>query len=387
MIDKPAGPTSHGCVAAVRRAYGLKRVGHGGTLDPAVTGVLPMALGPATRLLPYLQGDKLYRAVVQLGVRTSSDDLEGEVLERRTPPALDGAALEEALASFRGDILQRPPAVSAVHVGGERAYARARRGELVELAPRPVTIHSLRLLGWDPAKAQAELEVRCSAGTYIRSLARDLGEHLGCGGALARLRRTATLGFDLSTAVDLERLASAPPPPLLDPLAALAHLERRQLLEEELPGWRCGRSLPLRAGSADQTGTDPATALVAAGPDAGPALAGGPASPATPAPSSAESPGQAARTTQGDIDVLGLPSRTNPGEAIHEAIAAGPPGAAVADGPAAGAAVDGPVGPAESAALEGPAYAILNPDGSLAGIARLDPSGQLRPRLVFDAAG
>lgn len=309
MIDKPAGPTSHGCVAAVRRAYGLKRVGHGGTLDPAVTGVLPMALGPATRLLPYLQGDKVYRAVVQLGVRTSSDDLEGEVLERRTPPALDRAALEEALARFRGDILQRPPAVSAVHVGGERAYARARRGELVELAPRPVTILSLRLLGWDPAKAHAELEVRCSAGTYIRSLARDLGDHLGCGGALARLRRTATLGFDLSTAVDLERLASAPPPPLLDPLAALAHLERRQLLEEERPGWRCGRSLPLRAG-----------------------------------------------------------------ESIHEAIAAG-------------AAADGPAGSAESAAPEGPAYAILNPDGSLAGIARLDPTGQLRPRLVFDAAG
>ena len=309
VIDKPAGPTSHGCVAAVRRAYGLKRVGHGGTLDPAVTGVLPIALGPATRLLPYLQGDKVYRAVVQRGVRTSSDDLEGEVLERRTPPPLDTDALEEALASFRGEILQRPPAVSAVHVGGERAYARARRGEVVELAPRPVTIHSLQLLAWDSAEARLELEVRCSAGTYIRSLARDFGDHLGCGGALARLRRTATLGFDLSTAVDLERLTNGPPPLLLDPLAALAHLERRQLLEEELPGWRCGRSLPLRGG-----------------------------------------------------------------EATHDAIAAG-------------AAADGPAGPAESVAPEGPAYAILNPDGSLAGIARLDPTGQLRPRLVFDAAG
>jgi hypothetical protein len=191
-----------------------------------------------------------------------------------------------------------------------------------------------------------ELEVRCSAGTYIRSLARDLGEQLGCGGALARLRRTATLGFDLSTAVDLERLASAPPPPLLDPLAALAHLERRQLLEEELPGWRCGRALPLRAGDVDQVGNGPAAAL----PHARPELPGGFA---TPDP---------------------LP-RSNLGEAIREASAAAP------DGPA------DPAGPAKSEAPEGPAYAILNPDGSLAGIARLDPTGQLRPRLVFDAAG
>ena len=392
MIDKPAGPTSHGCVVAVRRAYGLKRVGHGGTLDPAVTGVLPIALGPATRLLPYLRGDKLYRAVVQLGVRTSSDDLEGDVLERRSPPALDRAALEQALAGFRGEILQRPPAVSAVHVGGERAYVRARRGELVELPPRPVTIHSLQLLGWDGAEARAELEVRCSAGTYIRSLARDLGEFLGCGAALARLRRTETLGFDLSTAVDLERLTSGPLPALLDPLLALGHLERRQLLAEELPSWRCGRALPLRAGAADQGGSDPAIAL-------------------GPARSIAEAPCQTTHTTPGDLQVLGTPARTSPGtveglnltscvtpiEAIRKASAAGlhvgfagsadldgPPGAAAPDSPARAAASAGPAG---SDTLEGPAHAILNPDGSLAGIARLDPAGLLRPRLVFDAAG
>jgi len=378
VIDKPAGPTSHGCVAAVRRAYGLKRVGHGGTLDPAVTGVLPMALGPATRLLPYLRGDKVYRAVVQLGVRTSSDDLEGEVLERRIPPPLDTAALEEALAGFRGEILQRPPAVSAVHVGGERAYARARRGEVVELAPRPVAIHSLQLLGWDPAEARAELEVRCSAGTYIRSLARDLGDLLGCGGALARLRRTETLGFDLSTAVELERLAEGAPPPLLDPLAALAHLERRQLLEEELPGWRCGRSLPLRPGGEGLAPPASAAALPIAGADAE-----GLSSLSSLARSIAEAPGQVARPTSGDVEVLGQPSRSTPTEAIIcEASAVGTPG-----GPAAAPAADGPPDPATSEAPEGPAYAILNPDGSLAGIARLDPAGLLRPRLVFDAAG
>jgi tRNA pseudouridine55 synthase len=390
VIDKPAGPTSHGCVAAVRRAYGLKRVGHGGTLDPAVTGVLPMALGPATRLLPYLSGEKVYRAMVQLGVRTSSDDLEGEVLERMPPPVLDIAALEEALARFRGEILQRPPAVSAVHVGGERAYVRARRGELVELEPRPVTIHSLQLLSWDPAEARLELEVRCSAGTYIRSLARDLGEHLGCGGALARLRRTETLGFDLSSAVDLDRLANAPPPPLLDPLAALGHLERRQLLAEELPGWRCGRALPLRAGDADQASKDPAAPLPAAGPDAGPVHPGGYAIQATLARSIAEAPDQAARTTS-ILEGLGLPSRVTPIEANREASAAGSPGgfagSAASDGPPGAAAPDSSAGAAGPEAPEGPAYAILNPDGSLAGIARLDPAGLLRPRLVFDAAG
>jgi tRNA pseudouridine55 synthase len=252
--------------------------------------------------------------VVQLGVRTSSDDLEGDLLERRSPPVLDNGALEEALAGFRGEILQRPPAVSAVHVGGERAYARARRGELVELPPRPVTIHSLQLLGWDPTEA------------------RDLGEHLGCGAALARLRRTETLGFDLSTAVNLERLASGPLPPLLNPLLALSHLERRQLQADELPSWRCGRALPLRAV----------------------------------ARSIAEAPGTPACTSPGAVEGLGLPSCATPTEAIREASAAGPAG---------------------SDTSEAPAYAILNPDGSLAGIARLDPAGLLRPRLVFDAAG
>jgi len=243
VLDKPTGFTSHDCVARVRRAFGLRRVGHGGTLDPAVTGVLPIALGPATRLLPYLPGTKTYRGVVQLGLRTATDDLEGEVLERFPLPPLDRPRLEEALQRFRGSILQRPPQVSAVHVQGERAYVRARRGESLELVPRPVMIHSLDLLALDAASGRLELEVCCSAGTYIRSLARDLGAALGGGGTLASLRRTAALGFDLAQAVPLERLGSAPPPPLLDPLAALAHLPRHGLSDEELEGWRCGRPL------------------------------------------------------------------------------------------------------------------------------------------------
>jgi tRNA pseudouridine55 synthase len=250
VLDKPAGLTSHSCVSRVRRAYGLKRVGHGGTLDPAVTGVLPIALGPATRLLPYLSGDKTYRGVVQLGVTTSSDDLDGEVLQRCSlPNDLDRDALEAALEAFRGPIQQVPPQVSAVHVDGVRAYQRARRGETMELAARPVIIHDLTLLALDPARGQLQLEVHCSAGTYIRALARDLGAALGTGGALASLRRTAALGFDLGDAVPWEALdpqalaTGAPLPGLRSPLAALGHLAHQQLAEGELDGWRCGRQL------------------------------------------------------------------------------------------------------------------------------------------------
>jgi len=231
VLDKPAGPTSHGCVARVRRAYRLKRVGHGGTLDPAVTGVLPIAVGAATRLLPYLSGTKAYRGSIQLGLRTSSDDLEGEVL-----------------AQFRGPIQQRPPLVSAVHVDGERAYRLVQRGEQPELAPRPVTIEQLELLAWDPQQQRLEIQVRCSAGTYIRALARDLGEALGCGGSLAWLQRTEALGFPLSAALPLEALDAAiaglaAPPRLLDPLLPLQHLGRHQLSNDTLASWRCGRRL------------------------------------------------------------------------------------------------------------------------------------------------
>lgn len=252
MLDKPAGLTSHACVARVRKAFGLKRVGHGGTLDPAVTGVLPIALGPATRLLPYLPGDKAYRATVQLGVRTTTDDLEGDCLERSDPPtSLTKPDLERALNPFRGSIEQRPPVFSAVHVQGRRAYALARAGEAVVLPARRVTLHRLELLEWHPELGRLELEIQCSSGTYIRSLARDLGDSLGCGGALAQLRRTGALGFDLSQSVPLEALPREPAirdglahplPPLLAPLQVLGHLPQHSLREEDGPGWRCGQA-------------------------------------------------------------------------------------------------------------------------------------------------
>ena len=248
VIDKPAGLTSHDCVSRLRRSYGLRRVGHGGTLDPAVTGVLPIALGQATRLLPYLPGEKTYRGVLQLGTITSSDDLDGEILSKAAWPLLNGSELNQALDRFRGDIEQRPPQVSAVHVNGERAHSRARRGEQMDLAARPVTIHALNLLDWDPSSGQLSIEVHCSAGTYIRALARDLGEALGCGGCLRNLRRTQALGFHDHQAVPLPEKDSDPPPPL-SPAMALAHLPCRQLSTTEETDWRCGRRVSIAEGS------------------------------------------------------------------------------------------------------------------------------------------
>jgi tRNA pseudouridine55 synthase len=242
VLDKPAGPTSHDCVALARRRLGIRRIGHGGTLDPAVTGVLPLAVGPATRLLPYLDGRKEYAGTIQLGLRTVTDDLQGEVLERQPWPPLETPALEAALRGFLGRQRQRPPQVSAVHVDGERAHARVRRGEAPDLPERLVTIEDLRLTHWDPQAGVVGLWLRCSAGTYVRSLARDLGQRLGCGGALASLRRTQALGFDLDHALDPDQLQ--PGVPLQDPLIALGHLPRRQLDCSEWQAWTRGQRLP-----------------------------------------------------------------------------------------------------------------------------------------------
>jgi tRNA pseudouridine55 synthase len=225
VIDKPAGLTSHACVSRMRRSYGLRRVGHGGTLDPAVTGVLPIALGPATRLLPYLPGEKTYQGSIQLGTRSSSDDLQGEILETLPWPALSNQGCLEALAPFRGTIQQRPPQVSAVHVDGERAHARARRGESMDLAARTVTIERLDLLDWNPTSGRLRIEVHCTAGTYIQAL-----------------------GFHLAQAHPLpESDSNLELPEPLSPLEALQTLPKRTLTDSEEFDWRCGRRLSLGA--------------------------------------------------------------------------------------------------------------------------------------------
>jgi tRNA pseudouridine55 synthase len=213
VVAKPAGPTSHDIVALVRRLAATKRVGHGGTLDPFASGVLPVFLGHATRVVEYHLGDrKAYRATVCFGASSTTEDLEGELT-----PAADGTApsretVEAAIPELTGTISQRPPAYSAIKVGGRRAYAMARAGETVLLPTREVTIHALDLVSWDasdPDRPIAVLEVVCSAGTYVRSLARDLGEAVGSAAYLGALTRTASGPFRLDDAVALDDLRTA----------------------------------------------------------------------------------------------------------------------------------------------------------------------------------
>ena len=226
VVDKPAGMTSHDVVARIRRIAGTRRVGHTGTLDPAATGVLVVCIGRATRLVTALQaGTKTYAAVARLGVTTSSDDLDGEVIAMTSAAALDESTVCGALSAFHGAIDQVPPMVSAIRIDGERLHERARRGEIVDRPPRRVVIDSIVLDRFTPGEAaEVAFLVACSAGTYVRSIARDLGERLGVGGTLASLRRVANGPFTEMEAVTLEALEADPsalPKHLLDPLAAL----------------------------------------------------------------------------------------------------------------------------------------------------------------------
>src|SRR5262245_32501734 len=210
VVDKPAGWTSHDVVGKIRRLAGTRRVGYAGTLDPMATGVLVIGVGRATRLLGHLSGaTKAYDATIRLGLATTTDDADGEPLDSSDATGLDQTAVEAAAAGFVGDIEQVPSTVSAIKVGGKRAYARARAGESVTLAARPIRIddimiHDLRV---DAPYVDVDLSVTCSAGTYVRALARDLGAALGVGGHVAALRRTRSGAFTLDDAKTLDQLA------------------------------------------------------------------------------------------------------------------------------------------------------------------------------------
>ena len=229
IIDKPLGMTSHDVVARARRLLREKRIGHAGTLDPLATGVLALCVGHATRLSEYLLGeDKAYGGVIKLGEQTNTDDAEGEVIATREVPAISDDDLRRLERQFSGEIAQVPPQFSAIKKEGQRAYALARKGETVELDARTVTIHKIRLVLSDascvmrdassvnpqsaienPQSKIVNISVRCSAGTYIRSLARDIGEALGCGGHLIALRRTQAGAFTVQDAVTLEQVEQA----------------------------------------------------------------------------------------------------------------------------------------------------------------------------------
>ena len=207
-MDKDPGKTSHDVVAEVRHALDEPHAGHTGTLDPAATGLLVVALGRALKMVAYHEGhDKEYAVTVRLGVRTDTDDLAGKVLEERDAAGVTRTAVEALLPQFTGPIRQRPPAYSAVKIGGERAYRLARRGEAVELPEREVTIHALRLESFEAPSLK--LVMRCSKGTYVRSIARDLGAALGCGGAVAELRRLAVGSFRVESALRMGQSTDA----------------------------------------------------------------------------------------------------------------------------------------------------------------------------------
>lgn len=231
-IDKPAGMTSHDVVNRVRRTASTRRVGHAGTLDPLATGVLLVCVGRATRLVEYLVGQpKVYEAEIRLGQTTNTYDADGEVVQER-PLTFTPQDLQNALTHFLGEIEQVPPMYSAIKQDGQPLYKLARQGKEVERKPRLVTIHELAVLSWNaPLLA---VRVACSTGTYIRSLAHDLGEVLGCGGHITRLRRTAVGDFSVETAVSLNDLSPENIYSHLLPLdTAVAHLPRLDLTNED----------------------------------------------------------------------------------------------------------------------------------------------------------
>jgi tRNA pseudouridine55 synthase len=210
IVDKPGGMTSHDVVARVRRLAGTKKVGHAGTLDPMATGVLVIGVEKATRLLGYLTlTEKEYAATIRLGQSTSTDDAEGEIIGGVPAADVPAETLAKAIAGLTGDIQQVPPAVSAIKVDGQRAYRLTRAGAAPELKARPVTVYEFTVTGSqrDGDMLDVDATVRCSSGTYIRALARDLGAALGTGGHLTRLRRTRVGGYRIEDARTLEQLA------------------------------------------------------------------------------------------------------------------------------------------------------------------------------------
>jgi tRNA pseudouridine55 synthase len=233
LIDKPSGPTSHDVVARLRRSSGERSIGHTGTLDPRATGLLPLVLGRATRLASFLSGrDKTYEAVIRFGWSTETDDAGGEPMGEPSDVRPTGEAVAAALASFAGDIEQVPPRHSAKKLQGRRAYDLARRQKPFDLTPVPVTVRSLELVGSD--RDTAAIRVTASSGFYVRALARDLGQQLGCGGHLERLRRTRVDPFDVADALpleDAERLGPGVVARLVSPAAAVAYLPSVELTD------------------------------------------------------------------------------------------------------------------------------------------------------------
>ena len=210
IVDKPEGWTSQDVTARLRRVFNTRRIGHGGTLDPMATGVLPVFVGRATRGVEFFEhAEKVYETVLRLGLTTDTEDITGTVLTQQDA-FVTGEELEEVLQQFRGEIMQVPPMYSALKINGQKLVDLARKGKTVERQPRPITIHELTLLGMEADGIR--LRVRCSKGTYIRTLCKDIGEALGCGGCMARLRRVQAGEYTIAEAVPLMELLEAQNP-------------------------------------------------------------------------------------------------------------------------------------------------------------------------------
>ena len=260
LLDKPLGVSSNGALQKVRWLLNAAKGGHTGSLDPLATGVLPLCFGEATKFSRYLlDADKTYETVVQLGATTTTADAEGEVIERKAVNCTL-AEIEQALQQFRGDILQVPPMYSALKKDGQPLYKLARLGEVVERKPRPVTIFSLELLSYDSATQRLSLRAHCSKGTYIRTLAEDIGAALNCGGYVAELRRTQAGPFSLQgsvTIAELEQLHEQQGAEALDKFllasdSGLLHWPQVQLSEHSSYYWLQGQ--PVRAPGAPSFG-------------------------------------------------------------------------------------------------------------------------------------
>lgn len=248
-LNKPTAWTSHDCVAKVRKILKLKQVGHGGTLDPAATGVLPIAVGKATRLLPYMSDRKAYQAKIRFGVTTTTDDLEGEIIQTHSGEHLSLDDIQPHLKSFIGKIEQIPPMYSAIQRDGKRLYELARKGEIIDVPSRIVEIDDIEVLNWTQGEhPEIDLGIACGSGTYIRAIARDLGKALGVGGTLAQLIRTASCGLHLADSITLEQLEILRTRnnfTLISALSALTHLETIYLSSDEAQRWCQGQAMAI----------------------------------------------------------------------------------------------------------------------------------------------
>ena len=249
IINKERGVTSHDCVREIRKLLNQKKVGHTGTLDPEVTGTLPIAIGTATKFIQYLPQGKTYIGQIKLGLRTNTDDIHGKIVNQKNWPKISKKQLDQYLNNFRGIIKQIPPKVSSVHINGERAYKKSFKNEDFELLPREVKVEELLLMKWDQINGIIDIKIKCGAGTYIRSIARDLGEILNSEGCLLTLNRIAACGFHEQNSISISDLKTNQPhirDVIIPTISALNHISTIVLTNVgEVNYWQTGRAIKI----------------------------------------------------------------------------------------------------------------------------------------------